>query len=103
MNNLLSYCGLIDEKIRASDKDLPVQAINNYVTPFLGHGTEQRELTPEEREKARQKLHKNWNDAEEAKMGTGNVFIWILPISSLLPSQYLRNFWRAFFCSSSIN
>jgi hypothetical protein len=25
MNNLLSYCGLIDAKIRASDKDLPVR------------------------------------------------------------------------------
>ena len=25
MSNLLSYCGLIDAKIRASDKDLPVQ------------------------------------------------------------------------------
>ena len=25
MNNLLSYCALIDAKIRASDKDLPVQ------------------------------------------------------------------------------
>ena len=25
MNNLLSYCGLIDAKIRASDKDLPVK------------------------------------------------------------------------------
>ena len=25
MNNLLSYCGLIDAKIRASDKYLPVQ------------------------------------------------------------------------------
>ena len=24
MNNLLSHCGLIDAKIRASDKDLPV-------------------------------------------------------------------------------
>ena len=24
MNNLLSYCGIIDAKIRASDKDLPV-------------------------------------------------------------------------------
>ncbi len=31
MNNLLSYCGLIDAKIRASDKDLPV----NYVILFL--------------------------------------------------------------------
>ena len=72
---------------------------------FLGHGTAQRELTPEEREKARQKLHKNWDDdAEEAEMGTGSVF-WILPvlISSLLPSQYLRNFWTGFFCSSSLN
>ena len=27
MNNLLSYCGLIDAKIRASDKDLPVQKL----------------------------------------------------------------------------
>ena len=25
MNNLLSYCGLVDAKIKASDKDLPVQ------------------------------------------------------------------------------
>ena len=24
MNNLLSHCGLVDAKIRASDKDLPV-------------------------------------------------------------------------------
>ena len=24
MNNLLSFCGLVDAKIRASDKDLPV-------------------------------------------------------------------------------
>ena len=28
MNNLLSYCGLIDAKIRSSDKDLPVQVYN---------------------------------------------------------------------------
>ena len=27
MNNLLSYCGLIDAKIRASDKDLPVENV----------------------------------------------------------------------------
>ena len=25
MNNLLPYCGLVDAKIRASDKDLPVR------------------------------------------------------------------------------
>ena len=25
MNNLSSYCGLVDAKIRAADKDLPVQ------------------------------------------------------------------------------
>jgi hypothetical protein len=29
MNNLSSYCGLVDAEIRASDKDLPV--------PFLAH------------------------------------------------------------------
>ena len=28
INNLSSYCGLVDEKIRASDKDLPVR---NYI------------------------------------------------------------------------
>ena len=28
MNYLLSYCGLVDAKIRASDKDLPVSSIN---------------------------------------------------------------------------
>ena len=27
MKNMLSYCGLIDAKIRASDKDLPVHVI----------------------------------------------------------------------------
>ena len=27
MNNLLSYCGLVDAKIKASDKDLPVCCI----------------------------------------------------------------------------
>ena len=27
MNNLSSYCGLVDAKIRASDKDLPVYII----------------------------------------------------------------------------
>ena len=53
-----------------------MQAIDNYVISFLGQGTAQRELTPEEREKARQKLYKNWDDdAEEAEMGTGSAFI----------------------------
>ena len=28
MNSQLSYCGLIDAKIRASDKDLPVSGTN---------------------------------------------------------------------------
>ena len=28
MNNLSSYCGLDDAKIRASDKDLPVQKVS---------------------------------------------------------------------------
>ena len=29
MNNLLSYCGLVDTKIRASDKDLPVDFLSS--------------------------------------------------------------------------
>ena len=33
MNNLSSYCGLVDAKIRASDKDLPVQetTVNRFL------------------------------------------------------------------------
>ena len=34
MNNLLSYCGLVDAKTRASDKDLPVSlfiTLNNQI------------------------------------------------------------------------
>ena len=29
MNNLLSYCGLFDSRIRASNKDLPVKSISS--------------------------------------------------------------------------
>ena len=32
MNSLLSYCGLVDAKIRASDKDLPVVGKEQEVT-----------------------------------------------------------------------
>ena len=35
MNNLLSYCGLVDAKIRASDKDLPVQLFQKELTEML--------------------------------------------------------------------
>ena len=35
MNNLLSYCGLVDAKIRASDKDLLVIFIISYISIFL--------------------------------------------------------------------
>jgi hypothetical protein len=36
MNNLLSYCGLVDAKIRASNKDLPVQKwIGKYVANIV--------------------------------------------------------------------
>jgi hypothetical protein len=34
MNNLLLYCGLIDEKIRAPDKDLPVLSKWIFVSKF---------------------------------------------------------------------
>ena len=36
MNNLLSYCGLVDARIRTSDKDLPV----NFATIFSGLNTQ---------------------------------------------------------------
>ena len=35
MNNLLSYCGLVDAKIRASDKDLPVKQLFGTDTMVL--------------------------------------------------------------------
>ena len=36
MNNLLSYCGLVDARIRASNKDLPVhlKIPNKYIVIF---------------------------------------------------------------------
>ena len=38
MNNLLSYCGLVDARISASEKDLPVQLsldeIGNIPKPY---------------------------------------------------------------------
>ena len=33
MNNLFSYCGLVDARIRASEKDLPVPSIS---TIYIG-------------------------------------------------------------------
>ena len=30
MTNLLSYCGLVDPRISASDKDLPVEGLVQY-------------------------------------------------------------------------
>ena len=32
MNNLLSYCGLVDARIRASEKDLPVHTLTFLVS-----------------------------------------------------------------------
>ena len=34
MNNLLSYCGLVDERINASDKDLPVHDLEKDLVNF---------------------------------------------------------------------
>ena len=36
MNNLLSYCGLVDAKIRASEKDLPVK---DSILDFAGNAS----------------------------------------------------------------
>ena len=41
MNNLLSYCGLVDARIRASNKDLPVHM---YIIGFLFHTSSTMEL-----------------------------------------------------------
>ena len=39
MNNLLSYCGLVDAKIRASDKDLPVSSVELNTFPVKSHSS----------------------------------------------------------------
>ena len=36
MNNRLSYCGLVDAKIRASDKDLPVTCSDSWMRMVSG-------------------------------------------------------------------
>ena len=40
MDNLLSYCGLVDARISTSDKDLsvPLKLFSNYKSPFRGKG-----------------------------------------------------------------
>ena len=35
MNNLLSYCGLVDARISASEKDLPVRIFLPFFTNFF--------------------------------------------------------------------
>ena len=49
MNNLLSYFGLVDAKIRASDKDLPVHTCFSqsmlYVTKLPNHSSQDRPWT----------------------------------------------------------
>ena len=34
MNNLLSYCGLVDARISASEKDLPVMQVGSKLMPL---------------------------------------------------------------------
>jgi hypothetical protein len=36
MNNLLSYCGLVNAKIRASEKDLPVKVVKFQLYKVFG-------------------------------------------------------------------
>merc|ERR1712241_851156 len=53
-----------------------------------GHGHVQPELTPEQREKAREKLHKNWDDDEDERCGgtgSGSTF-WNAILATLLIS-----------------
>ena len=38
MNNLLSYCGLTDARMRASETDLPVSPVKLAVTEFFDSG-----------------------------------------------------------------
>merc|ERR1711997_575319 len=67
-NPAFKYSRAANEKIQEDEIleediiDLPPQ---RGPSPGHGHGHAQPELTPEQREKARQKLHKNWDDDEE--------------------------------------
>ena len=40
MNNLWSYCGLVDAEIRASDKDLPVSTNTGIEAELISHGVQ---------------------------------------------------------------
>ena len=40
MNNLLSYCELVDAKIRASDKDLPVTMLNLWTSTSIHYAND---------------------------------------------------------------
>ena len=44
MNNLLSYFGLVEAKIRASDKDLPVKENHNYIAILVVFITKSLEI-----------------------------------------------------------
>ena len=49
MNNLSSYCGLVDVKIRASDKDLPVtvpRPLSKVKREINAHRYEFKKATP---------------------------------------------------------
>ena len=46
MNNLLSYCGLIDAKIRTSDKNLPVIGDGSTTAGCVAKGEEPKMEAP---------------------------------------------------------
>ena len=75
MNNLLSYCGLKDSKMRASDTDLPVHSSNLYFNIFLSI-TESQPGTPSKTAKKEAEL-----GASEFKLQK-NAEVYSEPISA---------------------
>ena len=62
MNNLSSYCGLVDAKIRASDKDLPVQQPPISTTASQNHPQQQQLFSNSSVRKVIQELKPVGND-----------------------------------------
>ena len=61
MNNLSSYCGLVDAKIRTSDKDLPVQGLQSLMAkrtnPALESENNDSKATEKDSEKSEKETY----------------------------------------------
>ena len=89
MNNLSSYCGLVDAKIRASDKDLPVCTKTMY--DFFLHKTESTNLKGLELIFAyfQSCFHHHWHIGQWWKLWHKNLLNQLCTMNSFLTKDFL--------------